>query len=306
MRIAIYGSGGVGGYYGARLAAAGEDVRFIARGAHYEAIRAGGLRVKSRNGDLHITPAQVTDDPAVIGPVEVIMVAVKLYDTAQAAEGCKALIGPETAVVSFQNGVTAADTLKTAVGAERVWGGTTYIMAEVAEPGLVVHTGSNARLVFGELDGCVTPRVQVFYAVCTKAGIDTVLSTKILLDIWTKFSFLAALSGTTALTRQPIGRIRRDPDTRSLFQRAVEEVVAVARAKGIAMKDDMVAHNMKQIDNLPESMSSSQLHDLLHGKRLELPWLSGAVRRLGREVEIATPVHDFISAALKLHARGTA
>lgn len=304
MRIAIYGAGGVGGYYGARLAAAGEDVHFIARGAHLDAIRADGLAVRSKNGDLYIQPANATDDPGTIGPVDVVMVAVKLYDTEAAAEGCKKLVGPGTLVVSFQNGVTAVDTLIAALGAEHVVGGATYIMSEIAEPGVIAHMGTNARLVFGELDGSESQRIKDLRAACANAGIDAVISGKILIDIWSKFSFLAALSGLTSLTRKPIGMIRADAETRALFQHAVEEVVAVARARGIAVKDDQVGHNMKQVDNLPEKMGSSMFYDLGRGRRLELPWLSGAVSRLGKELDIPTPTHDFIYAALKLHAQG--
>ncbi|MBF0094234.1 MAG: 2-dehydropantoate 2-reductase [Alphaproteobacteria bacterium] len=304
MRIAIYGTGGVGGYYGARLAAAGEDVHFIARGAHLEAIRAGGLRVRSKNGDLHINPAQVTDDPATIGPVDVVMVAVKLYDTEGAAEGCKALIGPETVVISFQNGVTAVETFAAAVGAGHVAGGATYIMSEVAEPGVIAHMGTNAKLIFGELDGRGSKRLADFHAACGKARIDAVLSNRIMTDIWSKFSFLAAHSGMTALTRKPIGAIRSDPDTRAMFQAAVEEVCAVAKAKGVSLQDNQTERNMKQADSLPEQMGSSQLYDLTHGKRLELPWLAGAVVRLGRELGVPTPTHAAIYAGLKLHADG--
>jgi len=207
-------------------------------------------------------------------------------------------------VVSFQNGVTAADTLKAAIGAEAVWGGTTYITSEVTEPGLVIHKGANPRLIFGELDGRETPRVLAFKKACIRASIDAVVSSRILIDIWSKFSFLAVLSGVTTVTRKPIGSIRNDPDVRLLFQKAVEEVVAIAGAKGIALRENIVAHNMKQLDTMAETAGSSQLHDLMHDKRLELPWLSGAVGSLGREIGLATPVHDFIFAALKRHANG--
>lgn len=304
MKIAVYGSGGVGGYYGVRLAAAGEEVYFIARGAHFKAIKGNGLQVKSQNGDFHIHPTQVTDDPTSIGPVDVVMITVKLYDTVSAAEGCKSLINSHTSVVSFQNGVTAIDTLQTFIGSQSVWGGTTYILSEVTEPGLITHMGTSARLVFGELSGLLTPRLRAFHAACSKARIDAVVSTNILVDIWSKFSFLAALSGLTALTRKPIGVIRTDPDTRIMFQRAVEEVVALARAKGIHLRDDIIADNMKQVDSLPGKAGSSQLYDLTRGRRLELPWLSGAVSRLGRVAGVVTPVHDCIFAGLKFYAEG--
>ncbi|MBF0560419.1 MAG: 2-dehydropantoate 2-reductase [Alphaproteobacteria bacterium] len=306
MRIAIYGTGGVGGYYGARLAQAGEEVHFIARGTHLEAIRNLGLRLKSKNGDIHINPANATDDPSTIGPVDVVMVTVKLYDAESAATSCKALLGPDTAVIPFQNGVTAVETFVQAVGKENVLGGATYMISEIAEPGMIVHKGTNARLIFGELDGHPSPRATAFKAACDRAGIDAVLSDRIEAEIWTKFSFLAAFSGMTALTRKTIGPIRSDPDTRALFRAAVEEVCAVAKAKGVALRDDQVDRNMKQADSLMEGMASSMFHDLNRGKRLELPWLSGAVVRLGRETGVATPTHDMIYAALKLHASGTA
>lgn len=304
MKIAVYGSGGVGGYYGARLAAAGEEVYFIARGAHFKAIKGNGLRVRSQNSDLHIHPTQVTDDPTSIGPVDVVMIAVKLYDTVSAAEGCKALVDSHTSVVSFQNGVTAIDTLQTFIGSKSVFGGTTYILSEVTEPGLITHMGTSARLVFGELSGLLTPRLRAFQDTCIKASIDAVMSTNILVDIWSKFSFLAALSGLTALTRKPIGMIRTDPDTRVMFRLAVEEVVSLARYEGIHLRDNIVADSMKQIDGLPEKAGSSQLYDLTRGRRLELPWLSGAVSRLGRAAGVATPVHDCIFAGLKFYAEG--
>lgn len=305
MKIAIYGTGGVGGYYGSKLATAGEDVHFIARGAHLAAIKANGLKVTSKNGDMHIHPAQVTDDPASIGPVDVVMVAVKLYDTEEAAQGCKALIGPDTVVISFQNGVSAVDTFSAAVGAEHVAGGATYIMSEVAQPGVIAHMGTNAKLIFGEIDGRGSKRLAALHAACSAARIDTVLSNRILVDIWSKFSFLAAHSGMTALTRKTIGPIRSDPDTRAMFQAAVTEVCAVAKAKGVPLQDNQTERNMKQADSLPEQMGSSQLFDLTHGKRLELPWLSGEVVRLGRELGVPTPTHDAIYAGLKLHANGS-
>lgn len=304
MKIAIYGTGGVGGYYGARLARAGEEVHFIARGPHLDAIRQDGLYVKSKNGDIHIHPAAVTDDPATIGAVDIVMVAVKLYDTDTAVAGCKSLMGPNTAVVPFQNGVTAVDAFTAAVGKEHVLGGATYMVSEVAEPGVILHKGTNARLIFGELDGSTTPRASAFKSACDNAGIDAVLSDHIQVEIWSKFSFLAAYSGLTALTRKTIGPIRSDPDTRALFRAAVDEVCAVAHARGIMLRDDQAERNMKQVDSLLESMASSMLHDLNRGRRLELPWLSGAVGRLGRELRVATPTHDMIYAALKLYADG--
>ncbi|MEO5374358.1 MAG: 2-dehydropantoate 2-reductase [Alphaproteobacteria bacterium] len=306
MKIAIYGTGGVGGYYGARLADSGVDVHFVARGAHLAAIRANGLRVISRNGDVHLPSPQATDDPATIGPCDVVMLGVKLYDTDAAAEGCKALIGPDTVVISFQNGVTAVDTLTATLGREHVAGGCTYIVSEISDPGVITHTGTNAKLVFGELDGHGSSRLADFHAACVKARIDAVLSNRVMVDIWGKFSFLAAYSGMTSLTRMPIGAVRGDAVTREMFRTAVAEVCAVAKARGVGLKDDQVDRNMKQADSLDPASSSSMYHDLKRGRRLELPWLSGAVSRLGRDLGVATPTHDFIYGALKLHAEGTA
>lgn len=304
MKIAIFGTGGVGGYYGARLAAAGEDVHFIARGAHLNAIRTNGLRVNSANGGVHVQPAQATDDPADIGPVDLVMVAVKLYDTEAAAAACRALLGPETAVVSFQNGVTAADTLAGAVGAERVFGGLTYILATIEQPGIIAHVGEMARIRFGESDGTRTTRVQRFEKACLGAGIDAAISDDITVDLWTKFAFLAPVSGVTSLVRLPMGPVRADPDTRALLRSAMDEAVAVAHARGVRLPGDLAERHMAMVDGLPATMGSSMLHDLTHGKRLELPWLSGTVARMGREAGVPTPTHDTIVTALKLHAGG--
>lgn len=303
MKIAVYGAGGIGGYYGARLGAAGGDVHFIARGAHLAAIRTQGLRVNSANGDLHIHPARVTDDPAAVGPVDVVLVAVKLYDTEP--ENIRPLVGPETTVVSFQNGVMAADSLAAAFGPERVIGGMTQIISFIAAPGVIAHGGTMAKLVFGELDGRRSPRVEAFHQTCTDAGIDAEISPDIEADIWSKFVFLAPFSGITALMRLPIGPIREDKRTRALFRRATEEVFAVARAKGTRLPDDQVDRNMEFVDGLPADMGSSMLHDLTQGRRLELAWLSGTVVSLGRELGQPTPTHDVIEAALKLHADGS-
>jgi 2-dehydropantoate 2-reductase len=304
MKIAVFGTGGVGGYYGARLANAGEDVRFIARGAHLEAIRKNGLRVRSALGDAHVHPAHASDDPNTIGPVDLVIIAVKLYDTDAAASGCLPLLGPDTSVVSFQNGVTAAETLATEVGADRVFAGTTHILATIAAPGEIAHLGTMAKLRFGELDGRPSARVSGLLAACQRAKIDAAISDDINVDIWTKFAFIAPASGITSLLRLPLGPIREDPETRALLRAAVDEAVAVARQSGVALPDDLAETHMAMIDGLPETMGSSMLHDLTQSRRLELPWLSGTVARLGREKGVPTPTHDVIVTALKLHAGG--
>jgi len=277
---------------------------FIARGAHLDAIRTSGLLVSSVNGDVHVHPAQATDDPAAIGPVDLVVVAVKLYDTEAVAAACPVLLGPETAVVSFQNGVTAADTLAAAVGAERVFGGLTYILATIARPGLVEHLGDMAKIRFGELDATRTARVERLEAALLAAGVDAAISDDITVDLWTKFAFLAPVSGVTSLLRLPLGPVRADPETRALLRAAKDEAVAVAHARGVELPDDLAERHMAMVDGLPETMGSSMLHDLTHQKRLELPWLSGTVARMGREAGVPTPTHDNIVTALKLHVGG--
>jgi 2-dehydropantoate 2-reductase len=304
MKIAIMGSGGVGGYFGARLAAAGEDVTFIARGAHLEAIRGGGLKVASERGDLHIVDAKATDDPAEVGPVDIVLFAVKLWDTENAATAIRPLIGAETAAISLQNGVDAESAMAAVLGPGHVMGGVAKIAAVIAAPGVIRHTGTMAEIVFGELDGRRSPRGERFRAALEGAGVDAVLSDDITKAIWEKLVILAALSGATAVTRRPIGPIRDDPDTWSFFTRLAEETAAVGRAAGIALDDGLAERMVAFAAGLPAEMTSSMAQDLERGNRLELPWLSGAVARMGRERGVATPAHDFVRTALKLHEMG--
>ena len=304
MKFAIMGSGGVGGYYGARLAAAGEEVHFLARGRHLAAMRDSGLKVVSPLGDLHLDTVAATDDPAAIGVADVVIVAVKLYDMAAAVRACAPLVGPDTTVVSFQNGVTAAESLCEAFGAGHVIGGATYILSFISEPGAIRHMGNFARLLFGELDGTVGDRVRALHAACERAGIEATISDDITSVIWGKFAVLAPLSGMTALTRLPLGPLRDDEDTWAMFRDAAAEVVAVGRARGVALPGDALDNAVKGLEALPDTMESSLLHDLENGRRLELDWLSGAVSRLGREAGVATPTHDTIRTVLKLHAAG--
>lgn len=304
MKIAVVGSGGVGGYFGARLAAAGEDVWFVARGAHLDAIRRCGLHIESRLGDLHIKPARATDNPAEIGPVDLVMFAVKLWDTESAAEMARPLIGPESAIASFQNGVDSAERLTTVLGSKPLIGGVCHIAAAIAAPGVVRHVGTMARLTFGELNGGVSPRIEAFVAACSKAGIHAVASPDINRVMWEKFIFLSSFSGVTTLTRLNKGPIFAEPDTRALFRAAVEESAAVARAQGVALPGDAADGVMGFADGLPPEMKSSMLGDLERGNRLELPWLSGAIVRLGAAKGVPTPVHRVIYQALKPYANG--
>jgi 2-dehydropantoate 2-reductase len=306
MRIAVFGAGAVGGYFGARLAAAGHDVVFMARGRHLDAIRKSGLRIESPNGDVTIHPAQATDDPASVGPVDYLMFAVKLFDTEAVGHACQPMVGPDTTVLALQNGVETEEILGGILGAQHVMGGTVYIAAVVAEPGLIRQTGSFARMIFGELDGSSSKRGQIFEKACKAAGIDAVFSSAVMTEIWMKFIVLVGLSGATTVTRKPVGVLRSDPDTRVLLQGAIAEAAAVGRARGVALPDDAVERQMAVLDGWPHEMVASMLHDLNGGRRMELDYLSGAIARLGRQCGVATPVNDTLYAALKPYKEGRA
>jgi 2-dehydropantoate 2-reductase len=306
MKIAIMAAGGVGGYFGARLAAAGEDVRFIARGTHLAALRAKGLTLKSANGDLHLPAVSAIDDPAAIGASDIVLFAVKQYDTEAAAKLIVPLVGADTAVITVQNGMDRHRHLGTILGDDHVMGGTTYITgAAIAAPGVITHAGSIARLVFGELDGRISGRGERFLAACKHAGIDATLSRDVVKDMWAKFGLLSAFSGVSSVVRKPIGAIVSDPDTRGLLENAMAETVAVAKAKGVDLGDDYLARNRSFYSGIAPETKSSMLMDLEHGRRLELDWLSGAVARFGDDLGVPTPTHHFIYAALKLYVGGS-
>jgi len=303
MRIAVMGAGGVGGYFGARLAAAGEDVAIVARGRHLDAIRAEGLKVASSAGDLTVRP-EVASDPTEIGPVDAVLFAVKLWDTESAGAMLGPLLGPTTAVFTFQNGVDSVPVLSRLLGPERVVGGVAYISAFIERPGLIRHVGTGAKLAFGEADGGRSGRVVALSDALARAGVDHEVTDAIDRAIWAKFVLLAAFSGLTALTRRPAADVRDNPETRALFEDAAAEVAAIAAAEGVALPADVVARTVATLDRLPPEMKASMCHDLERGGRLELPWLSGALVRLGRQHGIPTPVHRAINAALVLWQDG--
>ena len=306
MRIAVMGTGGVGGYFGARLAQAGHEVAFVARGRQLQALRASGLRVESPLGDVHLRKVEVTDEPTEIGAVDLVLFTVKLWDTLEAAGAIKPLLGAETAVVSFQNGVVKDDILRDALGAEHVIGGVTYIAATIAEPGLIRHSGSLQKLVFGEYDGSLSPRVRQFHDACTDSGIDAEISDRIEQTIWEKFVFLVGLSGTTSLARTPIGPIRSHPRSRAFLHDVMEEVVQVALAQGVPLPADYADERLAFADQVPAGMTSSMHHDLERGNRLEVDWLSGDVVERGARLGVATPCNRAISDILSVHSEGRA
>jgi 2-dehydropantoate 2-reductase len=304
LSFAVMGTGGVGGTFGARLAAAGYPVTFIARGAHLAAIREAGLRLISPHGDLTIDPARATDDPAEIGPADVVLFAVKLYDTEAAGRALAPLVGEATAVLSLQNGVEAEAQLAAIVGPEHVMGGVAQIAAVIDSPGVIRHSSPFARIIFGELDGRRSPRAEALLAACESAAIDAHLSEEIETEIWNKFVFLATFSAVGTLSGLPAGAIQEDPDLRAVTARALNEAVAVGRAKGIPLDQDFAPDDLGLFDTLPPGMKSSMHQDLERGNRIEVEHLSGAVARMGAALGVATPVHHTVYAALKRHAHG--
>lgn len=307
MRIAIMAAGAVGAYFGGRLAVAGHDVFFIARGAHLEAIRKNGLKIESVHGDLHLPKPNVTDDPRTVGPVDIVLFAVKLWDTEKAAEQAKPLIGPNTRLITFQNGIDSVDRLSAVLGAEHVVGGAAYIATVIAEPGVIKHTSQFASIRFGRADGKPDATLAAFVEACKAAKVDASLSANIERELWEKFIFLTAMSGATAALRSPIGPILADPDTNAFIRQLMQEAFAVGKAKGVALDAAYLEERAAFLQNMTvPTMKASMAHDLDRGNRIELDWLSGKVRALGRELGIPTPASDTVYIVLKLHRMGTA
>ncbi len=304
MKIAVIGAGGVGGTFGAALAQAGADVWFLARGAHLDAMRTDGLRIASARGDTHLVPTQASDDPAAIGRADVVLFCVKLWDVESAGERIRPIIGPGTAVIPLQNGIDASDRLIPVLGAGAVMGGVAQVSATIEKPGVVRQTGTFMRLVFGELNGERSARGEAFLALCRKAGFDADLSDQIRTELWLKFIVLATNSAITAATRLPFGRLRGDADVMGLFEAATKEVVAVGRAAGVPLPEDAAQRNMSFLAGAPPAMMASMAHDLIKGNRIELPWLSGKVVSMGRELGVPTPVHAVLYAVLKPYVEG--
>jgi 2-dehydropantoate 2-reductase len=306
MRIAAMGAGGVGGYFGARLQQAGHDVVFFARGKHLAALREKGLTLRSPYGaaQLHV---QVFERPAdAAAPVDVVMFAVKLWDTESAAELLRPVVGPGTVVIPFQNGVESIERLKKVFPAENVLGGSAYIATRIAAPGTIEHIGTMAALEFGPLMPSQRAAAQAFHAACQGAGIDAKLADDIERVIWQKFIFLVAVSGTTATARVPLGVVRADPDLRWLFEQAMRETYRLARARGVSVAEDYVEGRLAFLDTLPAEMRASMAHDLEMGGRLEAPWLCGAVAKMSAAAGLDAPVNRALYAALKPFVNGSA
>ena len=304
MRIAVMAAGAVGGYFGARLAAAGHDVVFFARGANLEAIRRNGLKIESVHGNLHLKDVNVTDDPSGVAAVDIVLFAVKLWDSERAAESLRPLMGPKTRVITLQNGIDSVERLQPILGADHVVGGIAYIASVIASPGVISHTSSFASIRCGRVDGRSDPELAAFADAARKAGIDIEISDAIEVERWKKFVFLVGMSATTAATRMPMGPIMADPDTRELLTDVVSEVIAVAKAKGVGLPDNFIEEGLRLSDAAPPTMRASMTHDLERGNRLELDWLSGKVVELGRALHVPTPANKAIYASLKLHRMG--
>jgi 2-dehydropantoate 2-reductase len=308
VHVAVFGTGGVGGYLGARLIEAGQDVSLIARGPHLAAIREHGLRLESIAGDVTVRPRTATDAPSDIGPVDAVVVATKSWQLPEAARSMTRLVGPDTMVVPVLNGVEAAGVLAEVVGPDHVIGGLCGMISFVAGPGHIRHQGAEPWITIGELDRRVTDRVRRLEDVLrTCRGLKAEIADDIHVALWEKFMFITATGGVGSVTRVPMGVFRAVPETRVVLERAMREVRAVAGARGIDLAEEVVAERMAFIDGLEFEGTSSMQRDFMDGRRTELEAWNGAVVRLGREAGVDTPVHSFLYAALlpqELRARG--
>jgi len=298
------GSGGLGGYFGALLARGGTDVSFIAHGNHLEAMQRDGLRVEDGPDPFHLEHVRVTDDPEEIGAVDLVLVCVKLWDTEAALQQLRLLVGPDTALVSFQNGVLKDSYLRAAYDESQLIGGVAYVATTVSEPGVISRTGPLQRLIIGEFDGHRSDRVEAFRAAALGGGIDAEVSADIRRAIWEKFVFLVGLSATTTTMRVPIGPIRENPQSRALLLDLMREVVAVGREHGVPLPEDYAEQRLEFADGVSADMTSSMHHDLERGNRLEMRWLSGGVVELGKEVGVETPLNRAVADILCVHANG--
>lgn len=304
MNIVVMGTGGVGGYFGARLANAGYNVCFIARGKHLQSIKTNGLKIISETGDILIHPAQASDNPADFEIADIILFSVKSYDTEQSAKLIKPLVGPKTAVIPFLNGLGHLEIMRDILGKNNVIGGVAAISALIDEPGVIRHNSTMQMLKFGEFNNKKTERVLAFQSACNEAGINNLIPENIDSDMWQKIVMICTLAGANCLTRLPLGECRSNPATRIFMKNLAEEVVEVARAENIFLPHNQVEITMKQLDSLPDGMKASTLPALEKGEKLEASALNGAIDKLGTKHNISTYMHKAVYAALAPHENG--
>ena len=305
MKFTVMGAGGVGGYFGARLAAAGHEVGFVARGRHLEAMRERGLAVRSQLGDVEIRPIRASEDPAEFGAADCVLFTVKTYDCEAASEAVRPALGADTFVVPLLNGIGHIEALRRILGAGRILGGVAHISSLIEEPGVIRHFDRLQILRIGEMDNSSSPRVRALRNACTAAGIDSPVPRDIERELWQKVVMICTLAGANCLTRLPLGACRSNPATRAMMETLIAESVAVARAFGVSLPDDQEARTMAVLDKLPAPMKASMFAALERGERLEASALNGAIDRLGREAGVDTPTHRAVCAALAPHENGT-
>ena len=303
MRIAVIGAGGVGGYFGGRLAASGNEVGFVVRGRQRAAMARDGIRIRSPLGDAHVAPVHIID-PGSGAPQDAVLVTVKNYDLEAAVDRIAPLVGPDTIVAPIENGIDAEGLLGARLDAGHVVPGYCEISSHIEAPGVIRHNSRNARVVFGTLGPSTPPHLEAFVRACNVAGMEAVLSDDIARDRWDKFSMLVTLAGACGLFRLPVGAVCGNPRRREFAARLLAEAVAVGRAKGVAIYDDQEDRVWRRLGQMPADLKPSMLVDLEAGRRLELPWLNGAIVRLGDELGIATPAHDRVCTELAPHVAG--
>lgn len=299
MRVAVFGTGGVGGYFGGRVAQVGEDVTFIARGEHLRAIQNAGLKVDSVNGDFIIYPAKATNNVNEVGEVDLVIVGVKAWQVPEAAREMKPLVGSNTLVLPLQNGVDAVPQLASELGTEPVIGGLCKIVSFVVGPGHIRHAGFTPSIVIGELDNRRTERITRIEQLFKRAGLEITIAPDIQVALWMKFLFIASFSGVGAVANAPAGKLRTDPELRAQMLRAIEEIYELAHARGISLPPNAIESAFGAVDALPEDATSSMQRDIAAGKPSELESQNGAIVRMARESQVRVPTHEFIYQSLR-------
>jgi 2-dehydropantoate 2-reductase len=306
MKIAAMAAGAVGAYFGGRMQAGGHDVAYIARRAHLDALRKNGLKIESVHGDLHLPKVNATPDPKEVGPVDIVLFAVKLWDTETAAELAKPLVGPNTRVITLQNGVDSYERVSSILGKDVTCPGTAYIAAVLGGPGVMRHTSKFATMRVGRMDGKPDTKLAAFVDAAKAAHIDIQPQDDMNRERWQKFIFLSSMAGVNCMMREPIGKVLADPDTRAFYRKLMEECLAVGQKSGAKVPNSWIDDRMTFSDNAPPGMKASMLHDLEAGNRLELDWLTGKIVALGKELGVPTPGSEAVYAAVKLHRMGNA